>query len=141
MAGISLELLSISDESLVEANIYGQTLNINALDDDGFGMVDIMVRADDGSMVSDTTITFHLLNVNDAPRIDISGLEDNMMKIDEVLEIQILDIITDVDDPDDEIWVTASNVVFTMVLKQQRMLPLIVLMLVLKVVMKQALLV
>ncbi len=70
-----------------------------------------MVRADDGSMVSDTTITFHLLNVNDAPRIDISGLEDNMMKIDEVLEIQILDIITDVDDPDDEIWVTASNVV------------------------------
>ena len=60
VAGISLELLSISDESLVEANIYGQTLNINALDDDGFGMVDIMVRADDGSMVSDTTITFHL---------------------------------------------------------------------------------
>ncbi len=111
VAGISLELLSISDESLVEANIYGQTLNINALDDDGFGMVDIMVRADDGSMVSDTTITFHLLNVNDAPRIDISGLEDNMMKIDEVLEIQILDIITDVDDPDDEIWVTASNAV------------------------------
>tara|TARA_Y100001936_G_scaffold249109_1_gene298565 strand:- start:3342 stop:6524 length:3183 start_codon:yes stop_codon:yes gene_type:complete len=111
VAGISLEILSISDNSLVEANIYGQTLNINALDDDGFGMVDIMVRADDGSMVSDTTITFHLLNVNDAPRIDLSGLENLMIKIDEVVEIQILDIITDVDDPDDEIWVTASNIV------------------------------
>jgi len=111
VAGVSLELMSISDESLVEANIYGQTLNINALDDDGFGIVDIMVRADDGNMVSDTIITFHVLNVNDAPRMDSSELEEIMLKVEEEFEYNILNMITDVDDPDDEIWVTATNVV------------------------------
>lgn len=111
VAGISLELISISDESLVEANIYGQTLNINALDDDGFGMVDIIVRADDGNMASDTIITFHVLNVNDAPRIDSSELEGIMLKVGEEFEYNLLEMVTDVDDPDDEIWVTASNLV------------------------------
>ncbi len=109
VAGLSLSILEISDESLVEANLNGHSLSLVSLDDDQFGIVDITVRASDGVKYSDTIVTFHILNVNDAPRIDLTDIEDITLQTGDLLDIQLLERITDVDNSDDEIWVVVST--------------------------------
>jgi hypothetical protein len=104
-----VEILSISDENLVEASIFGQTINVNSLDDDSNGLVEISLRASDGDKSSDTTVTFHVLNVNDAPIIDTSGIEDVTLKMGVTTEVDLISRITDIDDPDEEIWITATS--------------------------------
>ena len=109
VSGVTVQILSISDENLVEASIFGQTINVNSLDDDSNGVVEISLRASDGEKSSDTTVTFHVLNVNDAPIIDISGIDDVTLKIGDVTEIDLISRIIDIDDPDEEIWITATS--------------------------------
>jgi|TARA_B100001094_G_scaffold168553_2_gene163000 hypothetical protein len=109
VSGVSVEILSISDENLVEASIFGQTINVNSLDDDSNGLVEISLRASDGDKSSDTTVTFHVLNVNDAPIIDTSGIEDVTLKMGVTTEVDLISRITDIDDPDEEIWITATS--------------------------------
>lgn len=109
VAGLSLSILDISDGTFVEANLNGHSLSLVSLDDDQFGIVDITVRASDGIKYSDTTVTFHILNVNDAPRIDLTGIEDVTLQTGDVSNILLSERITDVDDSDDEIWIVVSN--------------------------------
>ena len=109
VSGVTVEILSVSDENLVEASIFGQTINVNSLDDDSNGLVEISLRASDGEKSSDTTVTFHVLNVNDAPTIDISGIDDVTLKLGVLTEIDLISRITDIDDPDEEIWITATS--------------------------------
>ena len=93
----------------MEASIFGQTINVNSLDDDSNGLVEISLRASDGDKSSDTTVTFHVLNVNDAPIIDTSGIDDVTLKLGASIEIDLISRITDIDDPDEEIWITATS--------------------------------
>ena len=93
----------------MEASIFGQTINVNSLDDDSNGLVEISLRASDGDKSSDTTVTFHVLNVNDAPIIDTSGIDDVTLKLGAPIEIDLISRITDIDDPDEEIWITATS--------------------------------
>lgn len=109
VSGVTVEILSISDENLVEASIFGQTINVNSIDDDSNGLVEISLRASDGDKTSDTTVTFHVLNVNDAPTIDTSGIDDVVLKLGVHTEIDLISRITDIDDPDEEIWITATS--------------------------------
>ena len=109
VAGLSLSILDISDGTFVEANLNGHSLSLVSLDDDQFGIVDITVRASDGIKYSDTTVTFHILNVNDAPRIDLTGIEDFTLQTGDVSNILLSERITDVDNSDDEIWIVVSN--------------------------------
>ena len=109
VAGLSLSILDISDGTLVEANLNGHSLSLVSLDDDQFGIVDITIRASDGIKYSDTIVTFHILNVNDAPRIDLSGIEDITLQTGDISNILLSERITDVDNSDDEIWVVVSN--------------------------------
>ena len=96
-------------ENLVEASIFGQTINVNSLDDDSNGLVEISLRASDGDKSSDTTVTFHVLNVNDAPIIDTSDIEDVTLKLGTSTQVDLISRITDIDDPDEEIWITATS--------------------------------
>ena len=109
VSGVTVEILSVSDENLVEASIFGQTINVNSLDDDSNGLVEISLRASDGDKSSDTTLSFHVLNVNDAPIIDTSGIDDVTLKLGAPIEIDLISRITDIDDPDEEIWITATS--------------------------------
>ena len=109
VAGLSLSILDISDGTFVEANLNGHSLSLVSLDDDQFGIVDITVRASDGIKYSDTTVTFHILNVNDAPRIDLTGIEDITLQTGDISNILLSERITDVDNSDDEIWIVVSN--------------------------------
>ncbi len=110
-SGLILSVVSVSDESLMSAEINGQTLNVGSIDDDSFGMAEITVRASDGVKESDTVITFHINNVNDAPAIDMGENSNPIVQTGERLNIDILSMITDVDDPDEEIWITVSTFV------------------------------
>ena len=110
-SGLSLELISNSDESLVEASISGHSLTASSLDDDSNGLVELGIRASDGSKTSDTTIVFHVLNVNDAPRMNMDGIEEFTVEMGERVTLELLDRITDIDDPEEEIWATATTFV------------------------------
>ena len=110
-SGLTLELISISDDSLVEASVSGHSLTVSSLDDDSNGMAEIVIRASDGSKTSDTTIVFHVLNVNDAPRMNMDGIDEFTVEMGERITIELLDRMTDIDDPTEEIWATATTFV------------------------------
>ena len=103
VSGVTVEILSVSDNSLVEASIFGQTINVNSLDDDSNGVVEISLRASDGSKSSDTTVTFYVLNVNDAPRIDSTDIDELTIKMGESIDIDLISRVSDIDDSDEEI--------------------------------------
>ena len=104
-------MISNSDESLVEASISGHSLTVSSLDDDSNGLVELGIRASDGSKTSDTTIVFHVLNVNDAPRMNMDGIEEFTVEMGERVTLELLERITDIDDPEEEIWATATTFV------------------------------
>ena len=108
---LSLSIVSISDESLMTAEIYSQTLNVAAVDDDSYGMAEIVIRASDGVKESDTVITFHVNNINDAPVIDLGEYINPIIQTGDRLNINVIDLVTDVDDPADEIWITVTTFV------------------------------
>ena len=109
--GLSLSIISVSDESLMTAEMNGQTLNVASVDDDNFGVAEVTVRASDGVKESDTVITFHINNINDAPRIDLGDYTNPIVQTGERLNIDILSMVSDVDNPDEEIWVTVTTFV------------------------------
>jgi len=109
VAGLSLSLLGISDETLVEATLNGHSLSLTSLDENSFGIVDVTIRASDGMKYSDTVVTFHVLNVNDAPNIDLTGIEEITLQTGDVLNLELLGRITDIDNSDDEIWTVVTN--------------------------------
>ena len=110
-SGLTLSIVSVSDESLMTAEMSGQTLNVNSVDDDNFGMAEITVRASDGVKESDTIINFYINNVNDAPTIDLGEYANLVVQTGDRLNIDILSMVSDVDDPDEEIWISVTTFV------------------------------
>ena len=108
---LSLSVVSISDESLLSAEIYDQTLNVAALDDDSFGMAEITVRASDGVKESDTVIIFYVNNINDAPIIDLGEYSNPILQTGDRLTFNVIDLISDVDDSEEDIWITVTTFV------------------------------
>ena len=108
---LSLSVVSISDGTLLSAEIYDQTLNVAALDDDNFGMVEITVRASDGVKESDTVIIFYVNNINDAPIIDLGEYSNPILQTDDRLTFNVIDLISDVDDSEEDIWITVTTFV------------------------------
>ncbi|MDG1533872.1 MAG: hypothetical protein P8Q35_05495 [Candidatus Thalassarchaeaceae archaeon] len=107
---LSLSLIENTNSELINAEINGFTLNVEAVDDNNFGVAKIIVRATDTSgKESDTEITYHVNNVNDPPSISVNDYESMTMQITNSLELNIIEIVTDVDDSDDEIWITVEN--------------------------------
>jgi len=110
-SGLTLEVISNSEDSLVEASISGHSLTVSSLDDDSNGLVEIGVRASDGSKTSDTVIVFHVLNVNDAPRLNMDGIDEFTVEMGERITLELLGRMADIDDPVEEIWATATTFV------------------------------
>jgi hypothetical protein len=108
VSGLSLSVVSMEPANIVSADIFGQSLSVNALDDDAFGSVVLTLRADDGLHASDTEVHVHVQNINDAPRLDATDLAGLMVQTDDTLEINLGVLLSDVDDPDDEIWTTVQ---------------------------------
>ncbi|HJM23221.1 MAG TPA: hypothetical protein QF461_01890 [Candidatus Thalassarchaeum sp.] len=111
VSGLTLELLEISNGALVDASVSGHTLSVSSIDDDSIGVVALTLRASDGVKFSDTVITFHILNVNDAPRMEMAGIDEFTVEIGDRITLELLDLMTDIDDPDEEIWASAMTFV------------------------------
>ena len=54
-------------------------------------------------------MTFYVLNVNDAPRIDSTDIDELTIKMGESIDIDLISRVSDIDDSDEEIWITASS--------------------------------
>lgn len=107
---LSLNVISIEPAGILDADVYGHSLAINAVDEDGFGSVVVTVRATDADgQLSETPVHVHVQNINDAPRFDSSGLEGLMVQVGHTLEIDLNSRMTDVDDDDAEIWTTVQS--------------------------------
>lgn len=102
--GLSLSIVSNSYPELLDVYIEGHSITAMTVDDDSHGVAEVVVRADDGSKSSDTSVIFFVINVNDAPTIDLSGLGEVTLKSNEQHSIDTLPLMSDIDDPSDEIW-------------------------------------
>ena len=106
---ISLSLVSNSNQDLIQVTLDGQTVTARTVDQDSHGVAEVVIMADDGSKTSQTSLVFYVINVNDAPEIDVSILDGIALKSGEIASIGILPLISDIDDPDDEIWVDVDT--------------------------------
>ena len=104
---LSISVVSVEPENILNAEMYGTTLMATALDDDAYGSTIVTVRATDtDGQTSDTEVHIHVQNVNDAPRFDSTGFDNLMVQAGNTLELDLNGRLTDVDDDDDEIWAT-----------------------------------
>ncbi|MGB1797374.1 MAG: hypothetical protein ACPHJ5_05615, partial [Candidatus Thalassarchaeaceae archaeon] len=106
---ISLSLVSNSNEGLIQVSLDGQTVSASTVDQDSHGVAEVVIMADDGSKTSQTSVVFYVINVNDAPEMDVSTLDGLALKSGELASIGILPLISDIDDPDDETWVDVDT--------------------------------
>ena len=106
---ISISLVSNSNEDLIQVSLDGQTVTASTIDEDSHGVAEVIIMADDGSKTSQTSVVFYVINVNDAPEMDVSILDDLALKSGELASIGIMPLISDIDDPDDEIWVDVDT--------------------------------
>ena len=109
VSDLSLSIIDISDQNLVEANLNGHSLSVISLNEDDYGIVYITIRASDGTKFSDTVVTFHIHNVNDAPRINLTDIEEINIQTGDTYVLNLFERISDVDNSDDEIWVVVEN--------------------------------
>ena len=109
LSEISLSLVSNSNEDLIQVSLDGQTVSVSTIDQDSHGIAEVVIMADDGSKTSQTSVVFYVINVNDAPEMDSSILDGLALKSGELASIGILPLISDIDDPDDEIWVDVDT--------------------------------
>ena len=105
---LSLEIISTSNNDVF--NVYLDITNIvfETLDDDVNGEVTVTIRASDSEQYSDQTILVKVNPINDAPRIDLTGLEETTLKLGTQRVINLMALLTDVDDPDNEAFITVS---------------------------------
>ena len=106
---LSVSIVSNSNEDLIHVSILDQTITVITANEDYNGVAEVVVMADDGAKSSQTSVVFFVINVNDAPGIDTSSLEGLTMKVGESASIGILPLMSDVDDPDEEIWVDVDT--------------------------------
>ena len=94
---LMFELMEITPYGIFTASIDETTLLFETVDDDVNGMVTLTVRCSDGVQYSDQEISIEVSPINDAPRIDLSGLENLELQagVEEVIHFESR--ISDVD--------------------------------------------
>ena len=102
---LTLSIVSNSNEDLLHVSMNGHTITAVTTDDDSNGVAEVTVMAHDGAKSSQTSVTFFVINVNDAPSIDLTSLKGLTLKSGEQATSDLLPLLTDIDDPDEEIWV------------------------------------
>ncbi len=97
--GLTIELLSNSNEDVITATLIGNTIGFETVDDDVNGQTILTLRASDGVMTSDATLTINIDPINDAPRIiPFDDLESISLKRNTQMVIDLDSRIVDVDD-------------------------------------------
>jgi hypothetical protein len=105
---LSIAVIENENPELVDVSINGQTLNVDTVDSDSYGQARVTLRASDGAQFSDTVLVIEVHNVNDAPTLNLTGLEGLMLKKGEEMIISLNELMDDVDDDNNEILVAIA---------------------------------
>ena len=97
---LSLQIIENSNPDVITAELNGNTLGYQTVDDDVNGLAVITLRASDGESFSDQTVTIRINPVNDAPRLDLTGIEEIDLKTNEPKIINLNSRLTDIDSPE-----------------------------------------
>jgi hypothetical protein len=109
VSDLTIQVLDNDGPDIITTSISGQMITIQTVDSDVFGDVVLQLRAHDGVQYSDTEMIVHVTNVNDAPRINLTGLEDIRVKISEDTWIDFAGRINDIDTDNLNIWTDVSS--------------------------------
>ena len=106
---LSIELISNSNEDIINAYLNGNVIGFDAVDDDANGQAILTLRASDGIKTSEATLTVHIQPENDAPRLSsFEEIESISLKRNSVRVIDLSSRIVDVDNPAEEAFVTVT---------------------------------
>jgi len=92
-----LAITSNSNEELISAEIIDFVLYVETVHPDLIGESTLTLRASDGIQFSETTVRVLVNNVNDAPRLDETGLDEIKIKKGTTESIDLLSRVNDVD--------------------------------------------
>jgi hypothetical protein len=109
VSDLTLALMENSDDSVITATLDGFMLSYQTVDMDVNGESTFTVRASDGDQVSDQTITIQINPINDAPRIEISGLAMMVLQVGQEKTINFDELISDIDGNVESVFVKAST--------------------------------
>lgn len=106
---LSIELISNSNEDIINAYLNGNVIGFDAVDDDANGQAVLTLRASDGIKTSEATLTVNIQPENDAPRLSsFEEIESISLKRNSVHVIDLSSRIVDVDNPAEEAFVTVT---------------------------------
>jgi hypothetical protein len=108
-SALSLEIISTSNSDVFDVYLDLTNIVFETLDDDVNGEVTVTLRASDGEQFSDQTLLVKVNPINDAPRLDLTGLEESTQKLGTQRVINLMALLTDVDDPANEAFITVSS--------------------------------
>ena len=108
-SALSLEIISTSNTDVFDVYLDLTNIVFETIDDDVNGEVTITLRASDGEQFSDQTLLVKVNPINDAPRLDLTGLEETTLKLGTQRVINLMALLTDVDDPSNEAFITVSS--------------------------------
>ena len=102
---LSVQIIDNSNPEVIEVELRGNDLGFHAYDDDVNGETVVTLRASDGEQFSDQTITIRINPINDAPRLDMTDIEEFSLKTNRQKVINLNSRLTDVDSPQGTYWV------------------------------------
>ncbi|MGB1487996.1 MAG: hypothetical protein ACPG83_05310 [Candidatus Poseidoniaceae archaeon] len=108
-SALSLEIISTSNTDVFDVYLDLTNIVFETVDDDVNGEVTVTIRASDGEQFSDQTLLVKVNPINDAPRLDLTGLEETTLKLGTQRVINLMALLTDVDDPSNEAFITVSS--------------------------------
>ena len=102
---LSVQIMDNSNPELITVELRGNTLGYETVDDDVNGETVVTLRASDGEQYSDQTVTIRINPINDAPRLDMTDIEEFSLKTNRQKVINLNSRLTDVDSPQGTYWV------------------------------------
>ena len=106
---LTIQIMDNTNPEIISAQINGNILSYETVDDDVNGETILTLRASDGEQSSDQTILIKIQEINDAPRVDMTDIESITIKRGTQMVIDLGSRISDVDDDAAEAYVTVVS--------------------------------
>tara|TARA_Y100000766_G_scaffold122962_1_gene105614 strand:- start:10899 stop:14354 length:3456 start_codon:yes stop_codon:yes gene_type:complete len=106
---LALEVVQMSTDVVFDITLDGTNIVFTTMDDDVNGEVLVTIRASDGEQFADQTLLAKVNPINDAPRLDLTGLEETTLKLGTQRVINLMALLTDIDNPSNEAFITVSS--------------------------------
>lgn len=107
-SSLSVQVMSNSNPDIVTVELKNSMLSFEAVDDDVNGETTVTLRASDGEQSSDQTVTIRINPINDAPRIDMTDIEDISLKRNKQMVVNLKARMVDVDNPIEQAFITVT---------------------------------